>query len=118
MVQTFPSNRANEALAVRILPRGMRRAEHLVNPHGMGGCREQFAINSVAIAQQVVWRTIPGEGLDQLPGRPFCGGMRGYAKVKESAAIMRQNQKNEEQKESRRGNHKEVCRDQFLGMIF
>jgi hypothetical protein len=43
--------------------------------------------------------------------------MRGYAKVKESAAIMRQNQKNEEQTESRRGNHKEVCRDQFLGML-
>ena len=47
-----------------------------------------------------------------------CGGMRGYAKVKEPAAIMRQNQKNEEQTERRRGNHKEVCRDQFLGMIF
>jgi hypothetical protein len=44
--------------------------------------------------------------------------MRGYAKVKESAAIMRQNQKNEEQTESRRGNHKEVGRNQFLGMIF
>ena len=58
-----------------------------------------------------------GEGLNQLPGRPCCGGMRGYAKVKESAAIMRQNQKNEEQTEGRRGNHKEICRDQFLGMI-
>ena len=45
----------------------------------MDGCRERLAINSVAIAQQVAWRTIPGEGLDQLPGRPFCGGMRGYA---------------------------------------
>jgi hypothetical protein len=44
--------------------------------------------------------------------------MRGYAKVKEPAAIMRQNQKNEEQTERRRGNHKEVGRDQFLGMIF
>jgi len=38
--------------------------------------------------------------------------------VKEPAAIMRQNQKNEEQTERRRGNHKEVGRDQFLGMIF
>src|SRR6267378_818472 len=117
MVQTFPSDRANEALAIRILPRGMRSGEHLVNPHRMGGCRERLAINSVAIAQQVAGRTIPGEGLDELPRRPFCRGMRGYAKVKESAAIMRQNQKNEEQTESRRGNHKEVCRDQFLGMI-
>ena len=95
----------------------MRSGEHLVNPHRMGGCRERLAINSVAIAQQVAWCTIPGEGLDQLPGRPFCGGMSGYAKVKESAAIMRQNQKNEEQTESRRGNHKEVRRDQILGMI-
>ncbi len=117
MVQTFPSDRANEALAIRILPWGMRSGEHLVNSHGMDGCRERLAINSVAIAQQVAWRTIPGEGLNQLPGRPFCGGMRGYAKVKESAAIMRQNQENEEQTESRRGNHKEVGRDQFLGMI-
>ena len=117
MVQTLPSDRANEALAIRILPGGMRSGEHLVKPHRMGGCREGLAINSVTIAQQVAWRTIPGEGLDQLPGRPFCGGMRGYAKVKESAAIMRQNQKNEEQTESRRGNHKEVGRDQFLGMI-
>ena len=105
-------------IAIRILPRGMRSGEHLLNPHRMGGCRERLAINSVAIAQQVAWCTIPGEGLDQLPGRPFCRGIRGYAKVKESAAIMRQNQKNEEQTKSRRGNHKEVCRDQFLGMIF
>jgi hypothetical protein len=118
MVQTFPSDRANEALAIRILPRGMRSGEHLVNPHGMGSCRERLAINSVAIAQQVAWCTIPGEGLEQLPGRLFCVGTRYYAKVKESAAIMRQNQKNEEQTESRRRNHKEVCRDQFLGMIF
>src|ERR1700746_2889446 len=93
MVQTFPSDRANEALAIRILPRGMRSGEHLVRPHRMGSCRERFAINSIAIAQQVARSTIPGEGLDQLPGRPFCGGMSGYAKVKELAAIMRQNQK-------------------------
>src|SRR6267378_2790917 len=99
MVQTFPSDRANEALAIRILPRGMRSGEHLLNPHRMGGCRERLSINSVAIAQQVACCAIPGEGLDQLPGRPFCRGMRGYAKVKESAAIMRQNQKNEEQTE-------------------
>lgn len=117
MVQTFPSDRANQALAIRILPRGMRSGEHLVNAHRMGGCRERLVINSVAITQQVAWCTIPGEGLDQLPSRPICRGMRGYAKVKESAAIMRQNQKNEEQTESRCGNHKEVCRDQFLGMI-
>src|SRR4030095_776191 len=90
MVQTFPSDRANEALAIRILPRAMRSGEHLLNPHRMDDCRERFAINSVTIAQQVAWHTIPWEGLDQLPGRPFCGGIRGYAKVKESAAIMRQ----------------------------
>jgi len=65
MVQTFPSDRANEALAIRILPRGVKSGEHLVNPHRMGGCRERLAINSVAIAQQVAWCTIPGEGLDQ-----------------------------------------------------
>ena len=118
MVQTFPSDRANEALAIRILPRGMRSREHLVNPHRMGGCRERLAIDSIAVAQQVARCTIPGEGMDQLPGRPCCGGMSGYAKVKEAAAIMRQNQKNEEQTERRRGNHKEVCRDQFLDMIF
>ena len=106
MVQTFPPDRANEALAIGILPRGMGSGEHLVNPHGMGSCRERLAIDSVAIAQQVAWRTIPGEGLEQLPGRPFCGGMRGYAKVKEPAAIMRQNQKNEEKTERRRGNDK------------
>ena len=80
MVQTLPSDRANEALAIGILPRGMRSGEPLLNPHRMGGCRELLAINLVAIAQQVAWRTIPGEGLDQLPGRPFCRGMRGYAK--------------------------------------
>jgi len=118
MVQTFPSDRANEALAIGILPRGVRSGENLVNPHRMDGCRERLDINSVAIAQQVAWRTIPGEGLNQLPGCPFCRGMRGYAKVKESAAIVRQNQKNEEQTERRCRNQKEVCRDQFLGMIF
>src|SRR5258707_15140410 len=67
-----------------ILPPRMRSGEHLVNAHRMAGCRERLAINSVAIAQQVAWCTIPEEGLDQLPRRPFCRGMRGYAKVKES----------------------------------
>jgi hypothetical protein len=53
MVQTFPSDRANETLAIGILPRGMRSGEHLLNPHRMAGCRELLTINSIAIAQQV-----------------------------------------------------------------
>jgi hypothetical protein len=46
---------------------------------------------------------------------PPAARNKGFATGNE--AIMRQNQKNEEQTESRRGNHKEICRDQFLGMI-
>src|ERR1700730_12753956 len=108
MVQTCPSDRANQAFAIRILPRGMRSGEYFLDRQRMGGCREWFAITGVAIAQQVARRTIPGKGLDQLPGGPFCRGMRGHAKVKEAAAIMRQNQKNEEQTEGRGGNRMKV----------
>jgi len=65
----------------------------------MGGCRERLAINSVAIAQQVAWCTIPGEGLDQLPGRPI---LRGGERLRQSEGVGGDHETEPEKRKGRR----------------
>jgi hypothetical protein len=95
----------------------MRSGEDLVNPHRMGGCRERRAIYSVAIAQQVAWRTIPGGRPGPVAGPSI---LRWDERLRQSAGV---GGDRETEPEKRRADGKsrwepqEVGRDQFLGMI-
>ena len=53
---------------------------------------ELIAENSIAVAQQVVWKLGEGKGFPQLLSRPLRGRVGGNVEVQNAAAVMGQNQ--------------------------
>src|SRR5262245_50694723 len=74
VVETFPSNRADQSLDVRVLPRRSGCDWPVPNSHGAQSLPEDRAICSVPIPNKITRCTVPGERLRDLarnhvPGR-------------------------------------------------
>jgi hypothetical protein len=54
VVETFPPKGPDDALAVRILPRGSRRGEDLLDPHRTHSTEEGSAIDLVSVPDDVL----------------------------------------------------------------
>jgi len=68
--------------------------EHLVNAHPIDFCPEWVPVNSIAIPQEIVGRTIPRERLCDLTCRPFGSGMGGNVEMQPAPPIVRQDDEN------------------------
>ena len=71
VVEAVPPKGTHHALAVRILPRGLRRGEDLLDPHRTHSTNEVRAIDLVSVPNDVPGRRVVGEGIDQLLARPL-----------------------------------------------
>ena len=74
MVQTLPAYRADEAFAVRILPRRARCGRDSFDAHAFDTLGEVVAVDAVSITEQKSRRFLVREGVDNLLTGPF--GMR------------------------------------------
>src|SRR5437773_7325792 len=81
VVQALAANRADQALDIGILPRRSRSREDFANAQPPGRFVEFLSVARVAIAKQIAGRTVPWESFQQLPGRPFRRGIRGYSEM-------------------------------------
>jgi hypothetical protein len=72
------------------------------------------ATDAIAIGEKIVGGCIPREGLSNLPGRPFRGGMGGDVGKNYSAPMMGRDHK-EDSKVYRR-HHRELRRELLLHM--
>jgi 2-polyprenyl-6-methoxyphenol hydroxylase-like FAD-dependent oxidoreductase len=61
---------------------------------------EDRTVAAVAVADQVPWRLVKGEGLDHLPGDPFRRRMGGDVEVDDAAAVVAQDNEAVEQAKS------------------
>ena len=114
VVQTFPADGSDQALHVGILPWASRGRQDLANRHGSDSLPEDFAIDAIAIMEQVTLGRVPREGLSNLLCRPFRGGMGGDVEMKHAAPMMGQNHKDKENAKVHRRYHEEIRRDQLL----
>src|SRR5205823_14628213 len=73
VVETFPSDRADQSLDVRVLPRRSGRDRPVPNAHGAQTLHEERAIRSVPVPNKVTRCTVPGERLDNLTRNPPRG---------------------------------------------
>src|SRR4051794_40433153 len=89
VVQTLAANRADEPLHIRPLPRGSGRREYLFDSHGLHLLDELLTEDSIAVAQQITRRTLPGKSIAKLLGRPLRRRMSGDAHLENTAAVMR-----------------------------
>ena len=70
MVQTLPANGTDEALSVRVLPRALRRGEHLCHAQ-CGDLGTDFdSVNAIPVAGKESGCVAIGRGFDCEPQRP------------------------------------------------
>ena len=71
MVKTFPPDRANQPFRMTILPWRLGCCWPLAKAHRTEPPGENFAIDRIAIADNVLRRPFSAAGLGELPGHPF-----------------------------------------------
>ena len=69
------------------------------------------------VAQQILRGVVPGEGLQELSGGPFCGGVGGHSEMHRRYAVMAENHEGEQELERDGGYDEEVQGDQVLNVI-
>src|SRR5215813_2949563 len=106
MIQAFPSECADEPFDIGVLPRrsGCRRT--VPNSHCSDPVQKNLTIESVIVADQVRWRGIPREGLDDLSRQPFGRWMSRYVEPEQLAAPVTDDNNCKQALECCRVNHK------------
>src|SRR5260370_32706095 len=86
MIEAFPSDRANQAFSMFILPWRSGRGWSVANAHGAKSPFEYLAVDAVAVADDITRRGLPAAGLGKLMGNPFCRRMRRHAQPQDLAS--------------------------------
>jgi hypothetical protein len=108
VIQALAPDRADEPLRDGILPRTVRCREDFCDAHALHSVRELLAVDAVAIAEEIGRRGVVREALPDLLGHPLRGGMLGHVEVDDAAAIVSQQDENEEHSQARAGDREEV----------
>ena len=75
MIKTFAPDRADQPLTMPILPLGLRRRWPISNAHRPNASAKDFAIGSIPIADEMLWRALPAASFGQLSRNPFGSRM-------------------------------------------
>src|SRR5262245_32882596 len=73
MVETFPADRADQPLDVRVLPRRSGSGRLVPNAHGAQTLPEARTISSVPVTKKITRCTVPRERLGDLARNPLRG---------------------------------------------
>ena len=88
MVETLPSDRTDQSFRVPVLPGRSERRRAVANAHRADTSLEYLAVDAVVIADQILRRRLPTEGLGQLPRHPFSCWMRRHVQAKDFASVV------------------------------
>lgn len=117
MVQTLPSDRADQPLGVWILPRRPRADDDFLDAHRLDLLPEVASVDAVAVSQHEPRRCVEGERLDDLSGRPPRRGAGRDTEVHDSTAVMAKHQEAEEDAERDRWNREEADGRDLAGVV-
>src|SRR5262249_6954332 len=117
VVETFPSDRADQSLDVRVLPRRSGCSRLVPNAHGTQPLPEDQAIRSVAIPNKITRCTVPGKRLDDLARNPLRGRICRHPERYPQSTSVAQNHKAIERPERYRRLHEEVDYRDTIDMI-
>jgi hypothetical protein len=96
VVEAVAPNRADQAFGERILPRTSSSREDFLNPHTLHALSEGVAVDGVSIAQEVGRGRVVREGVHDLLSGPRRGGMLGDVEVQDPAAMVSEDDQDEE----------------------
>jgi hypothetical protein len=96
MVQALAAKGADDPLDKGVLPGRPGGDEDFANLHGLDSPHELIAVDTVTITEKVGRSRINRERLDKLPGGPSGRGMVGDVDMEEFAAIVAEDDEDEE----------------------
>jgi hypothetical protein len=108
MIQAFAAKGADDPFDKGVLPGRARGDADLADPHPFDATREVLTVDPVSIPEEVPRCRVLRKGLDQLARRPEGRGVVGDIEVEEFAAIVAEDDEDEEQAEGEGGDHEEV----------
>src|SRR3982074_1774710 len=71
VIEAFPADRADQSLRMPVLPGGPRGRWMITDAHGNKTPGDGVAVRPVAVADDIIWRLVPGEGIGDLAGDPL-----------------------------------------------
>ncbi len=114
VIQKFSAKATDYALNIGVLPRGSWRGDNLSNAQARQPSLNPITIYAIAISQQILRGRIERKRFYNLLGCPLCGRMFRHIEVNDSAAIVRQDDENEQYFECGRWHDKEVDSDEVF----
>ncbi len=88
VVQAFAPNGADDALDIRVLPRGTGCDENRLDPESVDPASEVMAVDAVAVTDQIPRCRVPGERFDELSAGPVGRGMLGDVEVNDAPSVV------------------------------
>jgi hypothetical protein len=77
VIETFSTDRTDDALDVCILPGGSWCCDDLLNSHSPDALTESVAIRGVPVPQEVARSSVPRKGFSYLESKPYLCWMAG-----------------------------------------
>ena len=92
VVDALSSDRSNEPLDIRILPRTSPGRHDLLDAHVLDAVLEHATVDTIAIAHEVAWHMAPRKRLYDLLRRPCGGRVRRHVEVQHAASVVSKNE--------------------------
>src|SRR6266496_1195575 len=87
VVETFPSDRADQSLRIRILPRRTWGNGLVTNTHGSQSAGDCSTVDPVLVADQVAWALISRECSSNLLRDPLSRRVRRHPGLRETSTM-------------------------------
>ena len=117
VIQAFAPNGSDDPFDVWILPRGTRCDENLLDVKGVDATREVLTVDAVAVTDQIPGDRVPWKRFDELSAGPFSRRVFGDVEVNDTAPLMTEHEKHEQDAEPNSWHREEVDGDQALEVI-
>ena len=108
MVDALAADCSDQPLGKTVLPWRAWRNGLVADTHGSYSARDGSTVDPVAIADEVAWGLIPGEGFNNLLPDPFCRRVRGHIDPDKLSPSQPDNDQNVEQVKANGRNHEQI----------
>jgi len=108
MVDALAADCSDQPLGKTVLPWRAWRDGLVADTHGSYSARDGSTVDPVAIADEVAWGLIPGEGFNNLLPDPFCRRVRGHIDPHKLSPSQPDNDQNVEQVKANGRNHEQI----------
>src|SRR5260221_11619630 len=94
MVETVPSDRADQPFDASVLPRRSRCRRPITDTHALEASGDGLTIDRVTISDQVAWSVSPRKCIVDLSCDPLRCRMRGDAERQDPTSVMAEDDQN------------------------